>query len=164
MIGEGGGVEKDDHQDHGLTCHSGRRARQLRSIISTIHSLGSKYAMGQSLWPDAVAVYCCWVCQTDLGDLTRACLSRKVLCWCLFWTGILPALRPVPPVSCGIALTMQQCHHCLCLQGHLGGEHHAVILQDAQLDRNAACNNGRIPWKGSVSKVWHDNHPGPCPP
>ena len=58
----------------------------------------------------------------------------------------------------------QRGHHRICLQGQLGGGHHAVFLQDAKMDSYAACNSSRTPGQGLVGKIWRDNHPGPRSP
>ena len=97
------------------------------------------------------------------GDLTWEYPAWKVYRWDLFWAGIMPALRPFPPFPHGVATTSQRGHHIICLQGCLGGGHHAVLLQDAEMDRYATCNSGRNPGKGLDGKIWHDNHPGTRP-
>ena len=98
------------------------------------------------------------------GDLTWEYPSWKVYRWDLFWAGVLPALRPVPPLTRGFASTSQRRHHRICLQGRLGGGYHAVFLFDAQMDSCAACNGGRKTGKGIGDTIWRVNHPGPRPP
>jgi hypothetical protein len=161
--GAGTWVEGDGHQDPGMTRYPGRRAGRSRSVTSTT-TTPSRSSLGSSPRPNIAGAYARQLCQTNPGDVTWECPSGKVCRWVIFWAGVLPALRPVPPLTRGFASTSQRRHHRICLQGRLGGGHHAVFLYDAQMDSCAACNGGRKTGQGIGDTIWRVNHPGPRPP